>query len=134
MTEQLNVLIVGLSKPKSHIFNPLWGEYCRGSWGVFQVTPLELTSLGWLKYESAIECGLIEVVANQTKSGMQMEVCMSQWGERQSVHIPYNDRLAIDERMDALNSLLFWLGVPQVQQMVVLRIEDLTKIMSIKRK
>lgn len=134
MTDKLNVLIIGLSKPKTHIFNPLWGEYCRGSWGVFQVTPLDLTSLGWLKYESAIECGLIEVVANQTKSGMQMEVCMSQWDDRQSVHIPYNDRLAIDERMDALNSLLFWLGVPQVQQMVVLRIEDLTKIMSTKRK
>lgn len=134
MTEQLNVLIIGLSKPKSHIFNPLWGEYCRGSWGVFQATPLDLTSLSWLKYESAIECGLIEVIANQTKSGMQMEVCMSQWGDRQSAYVPYNDRLAIDGCMSEINNALFWLNVPQVQQMVVLRIEDLTKIMSTKRK
>ena len=134
MTDTLNVLIIGLSKPKSHIFNPLWGEYCRGSWGVFQVTPLELTSLGWLKYESAIECGLIEVVANQTKSGMQMEVCMSQWDDRQIVHVPYTEGLKIDGCMDELNSILFWMDVPQAQQLVVLRIEDLTKIMSTKRK
>lgn len=134
MTDKLKVLIIGLSKPKSHIFNPLWGEYCRGSWGLFEATPLELASLGWLKYESAIECGLIEVVANQTKFGMKMEICMSQWDDRQIVHVPYTEGLKIDGCMDELNSMLFWMDVPQAQQLVVLRIEDLTKIMSTKRK
>jgi hypothetical protein len=56
------VTIIGLSKAQSHRMNTLWGLYRRGIWGVY---PLEheanLTNLSWLKYENAIECGLIEV-------------------------------------------------------------------------
>lgn len=56
------VTIIGLSKAQSHRMNTLWGLYRRGIWGVY---PLEhevnLANFSWLKYENAIECGIIDV-------------------------------------------------------------------------
>jgi|DEB19_MinimDraft_3_1074340.scaffolds.fasta_scaffold76836_2 hypothetical protein len=120
----MKVMIVGLSKAKGHILQPLWGEYRRGSWGVYKVeSVLELAMLGWIRYEAPIDAGLIEVIST---SRDQQEVAIRTMNDCYTVMIPKQNGLEVDavSLMTAMESV----GHNDIAQVVMLRIEDLTKM------
>jgi hypothetical protein len=119
----MKVMIVGLSKAKGHTLHPLWGEYRRGSWGVYEATPLELASIGWIRYEAPIDAGLIEVIST-SRDGQ--EVAIRTMTDRKTRVILKQDDLDVDAI--TLTEMMEELGY-DVKQVMVMRIEDLTKIM-----
>lgn len=120
----MKVMIVGLSKAKGHILQPLWGEYRRGSWGVYEIeSVLELATLGWIRYEAPIDAGLIEVIST---SRDQQEVEIRTMNDCYTMMMPKQSWLEVDAA--SLMTAMEAVGHSDIAQVVMLRIEDLTKM------
>jgi hypothetical protein len=82
-----------------------------------------LASIGWIRYEAPIDAGLIEVISTSCDG---QEVAIRTMTDRKTRVILKQDDLDVDAI--TLTEMMEELGY-DVKQVMVMRIEDLTKIM-----